>query len=582
MATELTILSYPAKPNQIDWQGASIVACPDPPSDAVKVGKAIPVPRGRFSVDLISDLLPAGFTPELIQMSARDMTFLPYGLSRFKCPKVMKLGDTNHLGNGSLTEMIAYCKELSCDYHWLYQGVQHLHFFIESGLKNVVWLPVSIVIEYVEIGKTVPEYDVVFRGGISSVHWYRSYVMEQLRQSKYNISIETKNYLETLQDYAKSKIIVNCSGGSDFNRRVFEALMTGSFLITDRLSRQSGLFSLLKEGTHFECYGSVDELKRKIDYYLNNDWERDTIASEGHQLFLTMYHPNLIKNKFYNFIFNNSLEPIFKNVEHDKRCYFQPENSSPTRYLPKSHKTPLLLSRDLERRLEIYELIQSIHQINIGIHCLYWRCGDLNFLADILDLPRITVTCVTDSKNSDLINDFCKNKYLDCFDNQLNVFRYQEDFSWESCSLNHQNQKFSLIIIDSCQLVNEEDLEDIENYSCPKTLLIILNDQSHSHSAGKIRKKVSQIDGKHRLKNWREVEILDYATRKSFSQKYSKVFKKAAKAEVDGINFLQKDTLNTYTCISRRMFNLWNRFKWFLKKPLFVLRKLLFHWRDNT
>nr|WP_155748644.1 glycosyltransferase [Scytonema sp. UIC 10036] len=363
--------------NLEDTANKTIVACPQAPQEAVKAGKAVSIPSGEFDVSLILEQLPDHFQAEIVNLSARNMSFLPRGLEKIKCPKVMKIGDTFHWGDGSLSGIIAYCKALQCDYHWVYQGVQHLHFFVEAGLKNVFWLPGTPVIKhYIPQRKEMKPYDVVFRGSQSEVHFQRSRLLKFLQNAGVNIDIQQKPYIECLEDYTQSKIVFNCSLNGDTNRRVYEVLMAGGFLLTDRLSPQSGLFSLFKEGIHLECYGNEKELLEKIDFYLKNPERAEQIAVAGHQKLTEFYNQQTVQQKFYNFVLKGELEPPFL-LEHDKRVMHISSNRS---------------EKEFNIRLKIYEIIQEIHRLNSQIKILYWKGNNKEILSDLADLPRLKIT----------------------------------------------------------------------------------------------------------------------------------------------------------------------------------------------
>ncbi|WNZ43992.1 glycosyltransferase [Leptolyngbya boryana CZ1] len=389
---ELQIISYPVQLANFDLAGGlqgkpqKIFACPNPPVEAIEAGVAIAVPSGKFDVGLILDQLPAQFEPDVLFMSARNLEFRPLNLAKFRCPKVMKLGDTNHMGNGTLSEMIEYCQSIGSDYHWIYQGVQHLHFFQEAGLSNVFWLPGSIVLNpFVPEQKSHKRYDVCFRGSLSNTHRYRQKLVEFLQANHVNISIAQKSYHDSLVDYAESRIVFNCSGGGDFNRRVFEVLMAGGFLLTDRLRPHSGLPSLFQEGVHLECYGSPKELLEKVDYYLAHPARAEEIALAGQRKFHQDYHPDLIKEKFHRFIFEGELEAPFR-VQNDKRFTIL---GSAKRKIEQNQ---------LQERLKLYELVQSIHHLNDSLDLLYWKPGNYAAISDLADLPRLNLTCALTSQ----------------------------------------------------------------------------------------------------------------------------------------------------------------------------------------
>lgn len=363
---ELLIHAKPVPLSAFDLttsQPAQIIACPNPPVEAVQTRRAIAIEHDTFDVLRIIQHLP--FEPDLVSLSARVMSFQPRNLHRLNCPTVMKLGDTFHLSDGGLSQMIRYCQRLECDYHWTYQSSQHLHFFAEAGLKNLFWLPASIVLDFYVPPNSEKIYDVVFRGSKSELHCYRNYLLEKLC----NVDVQTKDYISSLQDYAKSHIVINTSLNGDLNRRVFEVLMAGGFLLTDRIRPETGLFELFEEGIHFECYDDETELSEKIQFYLAHPEKAAQIAATGHQQFLDRYSPATIQQKLYDYIFNHQIEAPFRG-EHDRRSR---------------------TSFKLQTRIKLYELIQELHRIYPRLNILCDRiCPEI--VADLADLSRSRLT----------------------------------------------------------------------------------------------------------------------------------------------------------------------------------------------
>ena len=426
MVKELRIISYPPSASHFnlnsleDKEHQILIACPSPPPEAVKLGKAIAVPPGEFSIDIILDKLPSHFYPDFVHLSARNMSFIPRELEKLKCPKLMKIGDTFHLGDGSLTSIVEYCQLLQCDYHWGYQGVQHLHFFVEAGLKNVFWLPGTPVIDHYipqkQESNSSYDYDIVFRGSQSKHHIYRSRLLTFLQDSGINIDISRKPYIECLEDYRKSRIVFNCGLNSDSNRRIFEVLMAGGFLLTDRLSVQSGLFSLFQEGVDLECYGDENELLQKIDFYLNNPQKAEQIALSGHQKLIYRYNQQAMWQKLYRYVLQGEIEAPFR-LEQDRRVLYFDK--------PRNEKA-------FDVRLKVYELIQEIHRLNSRIKLLYWKGANKELLSDLADLPRLDITYANSSEALTGIENWCEKVGvkqqvdLQCLDlEQNNLPQYQ-------------------------------------------------------------------------------------------------------------------------------------------------------------
>lgn len=88
---------------------------------------------------------------------------------------------------------------------------------------------------------------------------------------------------EMIKALRVAKIVLNfirTQNMTSHNMRTFEALAAKSFLLTERTVEQAE--QLLHEGEHLACFGTLDELSKKIDYYLNAEEERRVVCDRGH------------------------------------------------------------------------------------------------------------------------------------------------------------------------------------------------------------------------------------------------------------------------------------------------------------
>ncbi len=81
--------------------------------------------------------------------------------------------------------------------------------------------------------------------------------------------------------FNRSKIVLNIhvEQFKDTETRVFEALGCGAFLLSEKLSSDNPFIS----GVHFVEADDLDQMLKKIDYYLINSKEREEIACAGHE-----------------------------------------------------------------------------------------------------------------------------------------------------------------------------------------------------------------------------------------------------------------------------------------------------------
>ncbi len=90
-----------------------------------------------------------------------------------------------------------------------------------------------------------------------------------------------------LDDMAKvfsaSRIVFNCAANNDLNMRVFEAMSTGSLLLTD-LAWNSGQDVLFRDGEDYAVYRHDDLLTDTVGFYLDNESLRERIGARGRDL----------------------------------------------------------------------------------------------------------------------------------------------------------------------------------------------------------------------------------------------------------------------------------------------------------
>ena len=99
-----------------------------------------------------------------------------------------------------------------------------------------------------------------------------------------------KNLFEdAAKKFSMSKIVFNISIKADLNMRFSEVLMTGSFLLTNKIPILNDLEKEygFKEGIHYVTYETLDEMVSKARYFLDHDDEREKIAKAGYDLAIT-------------------------------------------------------------------------------------------------------------------------------------------------------------------------------------------------------------------------------------------------------------------------------------------------------
>jgi GT2 family glycosyltransferase/SAM-dependent methyltransferase len=152
------------------------------------------------------------------------------------------------------------------------------------GITSAQWLPLACDPEIHGKPETVPKrYDVAFVGNVFPGE--RADLL-QLIGRRYPATYVGNRYFEEMRrTYAEAKIVFNRSVRNDVNMRVFEALASGSLLLTNDLD-DNGQGDLFRDGVHLSTYQNADELLAKIAHYLDNEAEREHIARAGREAVL--------------------------------------------------------------------------------------------------------------------------------------------------------------------------------------------------------------------------------------------------------------------------------------------------------
>jgi len=150
--------------------------------------------------------------------------------------------------------------------------------FKKDGISSVNWLPLGC--DPNQHKKVVAEkkYDVVFVG--SGLGSEREKCLNEIKRHFPNNFIGKKFFNEMAETFSQGRIVFNRSVKNDVNMRVFEALSTGSLLLTNNLD-ENGQGELFEQGKHLVIYHDETDLIDKIKYYLKHEKEREKLAETG-------------------------------------------------------------------------------------------------------------------------------------------------------------------------------------------------------------------------------------------------------------------------------------------------------------
>ena len=341
---------------------------------------SIKTPVGFYDIKPIVEQLPSTQTPDLVVVKA-DATGrnYPINLKSLKCHKLLILGNTQHLKT-PIQSLLKYAVQEKFDFITTDHKRHHLHYFKEAGFKKVFWLPCFNIYPHEQPYYENKTYEISFVGQAGRWHPYRKYVLQYLTANGIKINQFQAPQDRAAEIYAQSLINLNISLNGDLNLRIFEVLSSGGFLLTDRLSKESGLDILFKDGEHLVCFNDEKDLLDKIQYFLKNSDEARAIARNGYEEFKRNHTPEKKIKELMDVIFDGKQNPLY-DIQKEKRSVYVKSDSS----------------TELMARVAIYEFFQEMHLKEKTQSILFWPGVDGKLACDVIDLPRLQLCIKNDS-----------------------------------------------------------------------------------------------------------------------------------------------------------------------------------------
>jgi GT2 family glycosyltransferase/tetratricopeptide (TPR) repeat protein/SAM-dependent methyltransferase len=177
------------------------------------------------------------------------------------------------------------------DFHWCLEKARGFdHVFAaqrdgadklrQAGIASALWLPLACDPE-LHGKRAVPKrYDVCFVGHVFDGP--RAELLDLIRKRFPNTFVGQRYFQEMAETYSAARVVFNRSVKNDVNMRVFEALASGSLLMTNDLAA-NGQAEWFQDGVHLATYKSSEELVDKIAFYLAHEEVRERIAAAGRE-----------------------------------------------------------------------------------------------------------------------------------------------------------------------------------------------------------------------------------------------------------------------------------------------------------
>lgn len=228
-------------------------------------------PDMREVTAAVRDRLP---TPDLYLWIESVPGYFPTHLEALSCPKACYLIDS-HL---NLKWHVQWARGFD---HVFIAQREYLPEFRRQGCANVHWLPLACDPDVHSPKSAAKIYDVGFAGGVFA-NSRRAQLLQSIADRNLFLRADRVFWDDMALLYAKSRIVFNNAVRHDLNMRVFEALASGSFLLTD-LARNSGQDELFTDGEDLGVYQD-ENLVERTRFFLVREEEREAIASRGQRM----------------------------------------------------------------------------------------------------------------------------------------------------------------------------------------------------------------------------------------------------------------------------------------------------------
>lgn len=229
-------------------------------------------------IKLISDIIKTKIIPDLFLWIDTGTDFFPANIEQLDFPSAAYFIDT-HL---HLEQHIQLSKNF--DYVFIAQR-EYLDEFKKNGIQSVHWLPLGCDPE-IHFNYKIPSIHNICFVGSTDLNPRRQKLLNKIKE-KFAIYSDRLFLKEMAKAFSESKIVFNSAVRNDLNMRFFETLSTGSLLLTDK-AHNSGQEEMFKNNIEIACYED-EGINNVIEFYLENDELRSSIAQRGHSLVLNAH-----------------------------------------------------------------------------------------------------------------------------------------------------------------------------------------------------------------------------------------------------------------------------------------------------
>lgn len=243
------------------------------------------LPTAHVHLDQAVALAPEKFEPDIIVAHDNSGPIVVTGLEDTEIPVIFYSVDTHH--HHAIHKYLAHLFD-----HTFVAQKDYITQFAEVG-STAEWLPLWAS-RHIEASSD-KRYEAVFVGNLNKeLNPHRVWFFDELNKFT-KVDTRIGKWWEI---FPYSEIVVNQTVKGDLNFRVFEAMMSGAMLLTEK--SPNGLFDLFEEDKHLATYPQLNPnvAAEKIQYYLANKSLARDIGHAGREEILKKHTPQIRAQTF--------------------------------------------------------------------------------------------------------------------------------------------------------------------------------------------------------------------------------------------------------------------------------------------
>jgi len=397
--------------------------------------RVISFPHGsHVDMEELMTKLPHGWYPDVFISWVNAFFYLvPVNIAALKCPKILVIGDTHH-GTEPLQRTISYAQQEQFDFYITTFDRHHIWYYSLAGIKDFYWFPNLLVTQpspsFQELPYQQPDITdkvfqdkAIFIGNLGKWHPLRRRIVEYLSRQIPNFFYGQLSLEDSFKAFRQASISLNISLNGDVNMRNFEIISSGGFLLSERLSDETGMNLILEEGKDYEAFSGLQELTDKIRYFTAESSEFSlSYRQASYDKYLRVLSPIQAILRLEKLLQGQVIEDIFTSQSVKRIQYFKDEGLSLA-------------------RIQLYELIQNIHRVWDEVIISIDTHVDFAYAIDFLDLNRVRIILQNHERG---------NPSYDRADNLIAYLGASNNLSRVKFVDNYLEEKINIIITSTC------------------------------------------------------------------------------------------------------------------------------------